>query len=67
MTDKEFATHMASAAANKLQPDNTLNEEAHRHWPEINARRRAFHVNIEEAEAIKSLEKSAVLAAYDDW
>ncbi|CAN0497552.1 unnamed protein product [Laminaria digitata] len=67
MKEEEFSTNMASAAANKLQPDNTLSEEAQRHWPEIFSRRRAFHVNIEEACVMKGLQKSAVLKAYDEW
>ncbi|CAM9605254.1 unnamed protein product [Sphacelaria rigidula] len=67
MTDKVFSTHMSSAAANKLQPDNTLNEEAQRHWPEINSGRRTFHVNVQEAHAMRLLEQSAVLKAYEEW
>lgn len=67
MSAEEFSQHMASAAANKLQPDNTLSEEAQRHWPEISTRRRAFHVNIDEAHALRGLAHSDVLRAYDKW
>lgn len=67
MTEEAFLTHMASAAANKLQPDNNLNEEAERHWSEIYSRRRAFHVNVDEAHVMSALGKSAVLKAYEEW
>ena len=67
MTEDVFSTNMESAAANKLQPDNTLSEEAQRHWPEIYSRRRAFHVNVAEAAEMRGLEKSAVLQAYEEW
>lgn len=67
MEEEVFVMNMESAAANKLQPDNTLNEEAQRHWPEIYSRRREFHVNVAEAMEIKGLEKSAVLQAYEEW
>lgn len=67
MTDEAFSKHMASAAANKLEPDNTLSEEAQRHWPEIFTRRRSFHMNVREAHFIRTLKKSAVLKAYEDW
>ncbi len=67
MTEDVFSTNMESAAANKLQPDNTLSEEAQRHWPEIYSRRRAFNVHVAEAVEIRGLEKSAVLQAYKEW
>lgn len=67
MKEDVFSTHMESAAANKLQPDNTLREEAQSHWPEIYSRRRAFHINVAEAAEMRRLEKSAVLQAYDEW
>lgn len=67
MTAEDFSRHMSSVAANKLQPDNTLSEETQRHWPEISTRRRAFHVNIQEAYAVRVLEHSAVLKAYSEW
>ncbi|CAN0250589.1 unnamed protein product [Ectocarpus sp. 12 AP-2014] len=67
MTEDTFSMNMESAAANKLQPDNTLSEEAQRYWPEIYSRRREFHVNVAEATEMKGLEKSAVLRAYEEW
>lgn len=67
MKEEVFSTHMESAAANKLQPDNTLREETQRHWPEIYSRRRAFFVNVAEAVEMRRLEKSAVLQAYEEW
>ncbi|CAM9884135.1 unnamed protein product [Ectocarpus sp. 4 AP-2014] len=67
MTEDTFSMNMESAAANKLQPDNTLSEEAQRYWPEIYRRRREFHVNVAEAAEMKGLEKSAVLRAYEEW
>lgn len=67
MEEAAFSMNMESAAANKLQPDNTLSEEAQRHWPEIYSRRRAFHVNVAEAVEIRGLEKSAVLQTYEEW
>lgn len=62
-----FSQHMASAAATKLQPDNTLSEEALRHWPEIDSRRHAFNVNVQEAQAVRALEHAAVLEAFEQW
>lgn len=67
MTEEAFSAHMSSAAGNKLQPDNTLSEEAQRHWYEIYNRRRAFHVHVEEARVIRGLDKSAVVEAYEEW
>lgn len=67
MTPEAFSRHMSSVAANKLQPDNALSEEAQRHWPEIHTGRRAFHVNVDEAHAVRLLEHSAVLKAYEEW
>lgn len=67
MTEDTFSMNMESAAANKLQPDNTLHEEAQRYWPEIYSRRREFHANVAEAVEMKGLEKSAVLQAYEEW
>ncbi|CAM9795347.1 unnamed protein product, partial [Ectocarpus fasciculatus] len=67
MTEETFSTNMESAAANKLQPDNTLHEEAQRFWPEIYSRRREFHVEVAEAVEMKGLDKSAVLRAYEEW
>lgn len=67
MKEDVFSMHMESAAANKLQPDNTLSEEAQRHWPEIYSRRRAFHVNVAEAAEMRRIDKSAVLQAYEEW
>lgn len=67
MEDETFLTQMASAAANKLQPDNSLREEAQRFWPEIDNRRRMFNVNIQEAHGMKELQKDAVLKAYEQW
>lgn len=67
MTDDIFSTHMASAAANKRRPVNTLNEEAQRHWLEIDTGRRTFHGNVREAHAMKLLKQSAVLKAYEEW
>ena len=58
---------MASAAANKLQPDNTIKQESMWHWVEIFSRRWAFHVRVEEACVMKVLQKSTVLKAYDEW
>ena len=67
MKDEAFETQMASAAANKLQPENSLSEEAQRFWPEIYNRRRAFNVNVQEAHGMRELKKGAVLAAYEQW
>ncbi|CAM9190564.1 unnamed protein product [Scytosiphon promiscuus] len=67
MKEDVFSTNMESAAANKLQPDNTLSEETQRHWHEIYSRRRAFHVNVLEAVHMRGLKKSAVLQAYEEW
>lgn len=67
MKDDVFLTNMESAAANKLQPDNTLSEETQRHWHEIYSRRRAFHVNVLEAAHMRGLQKIAVLQAYEEW
>lgn len=67
MEEEEFSMHVEAAVANKLQPHNTLRDEAHSHWPEIYSRRRAFHVNFAEAAEMKGLDKSAVLQAYEEW
>eukprot|EP00752_Nemacystus_decipiens_P004086 g3739.t1 len=67
MKEDVFSTHMESAVAHKLQPDNTLRDEAQSHWPEIYSRRRAFHVVVAEAMEMRGLEKSTVLQAYDEW
>ncbi|CAM9179004.1 unnamed protein product [Choristocarpus tenellus] len=62
-----FSMHMSSLAANKLQKDNALIEEAERHWSEINSRRCCFHVNIIEARALTGVTHSSVLKAYQEW
>ncbi|CAN0158080.1 unnamed protein product [Hapterophycus canaliculatus] len=67
MKEDAFSMNMESAAANKLQPDNTLSEETQRHWNEIYSRRRAFHVNVLEAAQMRGLKKAAVLQAYEEW
>lgn len=67
MKEDVFSMHMESAAANKLEPNNTLREEAQCHWPEIHNRRRAFHVNVAEAAEMRALKKSSVLQAYEQW
>lgn len=67
MSEDTFSQHMSSAAANKLQPDNTLSEEAQRHWPEINSHRHAFNMNIQYALGLRSLKQADVLKAYEEW
>ncbi len=67
MKHDTFAKHLAGLASNKLQMYNCLEEECNVWWNEILDGRYDWEAHLSEALQIKSLTRSEILTAYEDW
>lgn len=64
MSDDNFADVKASLANNKLNEDNTLDEEVYRNWNEIQNGRYEFDIRDKEVEYLSTITKNQLLEFY---
>lgn len=65
--NKEFVSHLAGLASNKIQMYNSLEEECNVWWNEILDGRYDWEAHLSEALRLRSLTKEEILTAYEDW
>ncbi|KAJ3108951.1 Insulinase (Peptidase M16) [Phlyctochytrium planicorne] len=67
MPDEEYGKHVKALVSRLTEKDKNLNEEANRWWAHISSRYYDFNQNVRDAENVKTISKSDILAFFDQF